>query len=241
MNDFYSDSGVPATNAIASSSTIRAEFALIEAGFDKMPTLSGNGGKVIAINAGATALEALTTTGTGSAVRATSPTLVTPILGTPTSGTLTNCTGLPVSGLASVTATAAELNILDGATATAADLVAMGEAYASFTFATGWATHATDNKVLRRSVDGFVTFGVFAAASGSPTLEIGTLPAGYRPTVPLSGIPAVYHDDSDDTHACEVGISTAGVVTVQGLLGVVGAFAADASDRFSCLITFPTR
>lgn len=36
-------------------------------------------------------------TGTGAAVFATSPTLVTPILGTPTSGTLTNCTGLPVS------------------------------------------------------------------------------------------------------------------------------------------------
>ena len=36
-------------------------------------------------------------TGTGSAVFATSPTLVTPILGTPTSGTLTNCTGLPLS------------------------------------------------------------------------------------------------------------------------------------------------
>ena len=36
-------------------------------------------------------------TGTGSAVFATSPTLVTPLLGTPTSGTLTNCTGLPVS------------------------------------------------------------------------------------------------------------------------------------------------
>ncbi len=36
-------------------------------------------------------------TGSGSAVFATSPTLVTPILGTPTSGTLTNCTGLPIS------------------------------------------------------------------------------------------------------------------------------------------------
>lgn len=36
-------------------------------------------------------------TGTGAAVFATSPTLVTPILGTPTSGTLTNCTGLPLS------------------------------------------------------------------------------------------------------------------------------------------------
>jgi hypothetical protein len=38
-------------------------------------------------------------TGSGSAVFATSPTLVTPVLGTPTSGTLTNCTGLPNGGL----------------------------------------------------------------------------------------------------------------------------------------------
>lgn len=48
-------------------------------------------------------------TGTGGLVRATSPTLVTPVLGTPTSGTLTNCTGLPVatgiSGLGSGVAT----------------------------------------------------------------------------------------------------------------------------------------
>ena len=36
-------------------------------------------------------------TGTGAAVFATSPTLVTPILGTPTSGTLTSCTGLPLT------------------------------------------------------------------------------------------------------------------------------------------------
>jgi hypothetical protein len=38
-----------------------------------------------------------TITGTGSAVLATSPTLITPILGTPTSGTLTNATGLPLT------------------------------------------------------------------------------------------------------------------------------------------------
>lgn len=36
-------------------------------------------------------------TGTGAAVFATSPTLVTPVLGTPSSGTLTSCTGLPIS------------------------------------------------------------------------------------------------------------------------------------------------
>ena len=36
-------------------------------------------------------------TGSGSAVFATSPTLVTPVLGTPTSATLTNATGLPLT------------------------------------------------------------------------------------------------------------------------------------------------
>jgi len=38
-----------------------------------------------------------TSTGSGSTVLSTSPTLVTPILGTPTSATLTNATGLPIS------------------------------------------------------------------------------------------------------------------------------------------------
>ena len=36
-------------------------------------------------------------TGTGAAVFANTPTLITPILGTPTSGTLTSCTGLPLT------------------------------------------------------------------------------------------------------------------------------------------------
>lgn len=36
-------------------------------------------------------------TGTGSFVGSTSPTLVTPVLGTPSSGNLANCTGFPVS------------------------------------------------------------------------------------------------------------------------------------------------
>ncbi len=41
-------------------------------------------------------------TGSGSSVRATSPALVTPDIGTPTAGTLTSCTGLPISGIASL-------------------------------------------------------------------------------------------------------------------------------------------
>ena len=58
-------------------------------------------------------------TGTGSAVFATSPTLVTPILGTPTSATLTNATGLPIAtgvsglgtGIATFLATPSSANL----------------------------------------------------------------------------------------------------------------------------------
>lgn len=47
----------------------------------------------------ATVVQGVAVTGTGSYVKATSPTLVTPALGTPASGTLTNCTGLPAAGV----------------------------------------------------------------------------------------------------------------------------------------------
>jgi hypothetical protein len=55
----------------------------------------GTTGRVLYDNAGT--VGELATTGSGSVVLATSPTLVTPILGTPTSGTLTNATGLPLT------------------------------------------------------------------------------------------------------------------------------------------------
>ncbi len=93
MADYFTDPGDPITNSAGESSVIRAIFTSLAAGFAKIAGYTGNGGKIIAINAGGTAQEAITTTGTGSGVRATSPTLVTPLLGTPTSVDLTNATG----------------------------------------------------------------------------------------------------------------------------------------------------
>lgn len=50
----------------------------------------------------ATVIQGIAVTGSGSAVLAISPTLVTPALGTPASGVLTNCTGIPAGGITGV-------------------------------------------------------------------------------------------------------------------------------------------
>lgn len=57
MNDFYAPSGTPGTGSFGASANMRAEFSAIEAGFDKLPAMAGNGGKVVRVNAGGTALE----------------------------------------------------------------------------------------------------------------------------------------------------------------------------------------
>jgi hypothetical protein len=69
-------------------------------------------------------LTAIASTGSGSVVLATSPTLVTPALGTPSSGTLTSCTGLPIStgvsglgsGIATFLATPSSANLIGAVT-----------------------------------------------------------------------------------------------------------------------------
>jgi len=66
---------------------VNADLDTIDALFDAGPLLK--------VTKGGTGVG--TSTGTGSNVLSTSPTLVTPILGTPTSGVATNLTGLPLS------------------------------------------------------------------------------------------------------------------------------------------------
>jgi len=59
MSEYYDVSGNPATGSSGDSSTIRAEFVLIEAGLALLPTLSGNDNKIVAINPTGTALESV--------------------------------------------------------------------------------------------------------------------------------------------------------------------------------------
>ena len=58
-NSYYDHGGVPAAGSLPSSAQIRSEFDAIEAGFDKMPTLTGNAGLPVFVNAAESALECI--------------------------------------------------------------------------------------------------------------------------------------------------------------------------------------
>lgn len=58
-NPYYTPTGNPSTGAAGASSTMRSEFAAVEAGFDKFPALTGNTLKYLRVNSGETAVEAV--------------------------------------------------------------------------------------------------------------------------------------------------------------------------------------
>ena len=97
--DFYTDSNIPQTGDNLDATVIKAEFDLVSAGFVKVAPYTGNGGKLVAINAAGTAQEAIITgTGVQTAIAVNVGSvgaLVTNggALGTPTSGVATNLTG----------------------------------------------------------------------------------------------------------------------------------------------------
>lgn len=59
MTDFYEASGAPGTRSQGSSATMRNEFALIQAAFEKLAGYSGNNLMILRVNAGGTAYEAV--------------------------------------------------------------------------------------------------------------------------------------------------------------------------------------
>jgi hypothetical protein len=122
--------GTPAApTAAAGTNTTQiatTAFVIAEAFSSALPSQTGNSGKIITTD-GATASWG-TVTGTGDAVRATSPTLVTPALGTPSALVLTNATGLPVAGGGTGAATFTDGGVLIGNTTGAIQATSAGTA-----------------------------------------------------------------------------------------------------------------
>lgn len=186
MSDYYTASNDPPDNSDAEPGVLRAEHQAMAFGFTKVAGYTGNGGKIVAINAGGTAQEAVPATGTGDVVRATSPALVAPALGTPQSGNLQNCTGLPVgsitgfaTGIATWLANSSVANLL--AALTGGVLAALGTVQS-------WTKAQRGTPVALTSSAGSIAVDLDLANNFTHTLtENTTLAAPSNPVAGQSG------------------------------------------------------
>jgi hypothetical protein len=166
-NPYYVRTGYPSPNAPGSSAALRAELDKIAAGFAKLPTLTGDPGKVIVVNSLGTSLVATSAlqslTLTGSTINST------PIGGTtPAAGTFTN---LSASGTVSLGSSI----IVGGGTINATPIGNVTPASGAFTTlsASLGITGALTGNVTG-NLAGNVTGNVTGALTGNVTAASGT-------------------------------------------------------------------
>lgn len=170
---------------IASKPTTLAGYGITDAagsfsagttGLTPSTPTSGNivlGGTLAVANGGT---GATTSTGSGSVVLSSSPTLVTPYLGTPYSGNLINCTGYTFTNIASKPTTLAGYGITDGVSLSAANAFTGANTFTNSTGQT-FRQAATQDGILVRGR---------AGGNASYTIEIApaTLTASRTLTLP---------------------------------------------------------
>jgi hypothetical protein len=151
------------------------------------------------------------TTGSGGVVKATSPTLVTPLLGTPTSGVLTNCTGTAAGLTAGTVTTNANLTgpITSTGNATAVGAqTGTGNTFvmqATPTLTTPVLGVATATSINKMAITAPATSSTLAVADGKTATvnntltfsgtDASTLNIGVGGTITGSSSAAIYYDN----------------------------------------------
>jgi hypothetical protein len=170
-----------------------------------------------------------TSTGSGSNVLSTSPTLVTPLLGTPTSGTLTNCTGLPLStgvaglgtNVATFLATPSSANLaaaLTDKTGTGVSVFGTSPTLTTPTISGNTTFTGTSGRILGDFTAATVTNRLmFQTSITNSTTGVYAIPAGTS-----TGASWQATNNSDPTNASKILITTNGSIDVQLVSGVNG-------------------
>jgi hypothetical protein len=172
-------SALVGTNITGTAAGLTAGNVTTNANLTGAVTSTGNATSLGSFTSSQLATALTDETGSGSAVFATSPTLVTPVLGTPTSATLTNATGLPLS-----TGVTGTLPIANGGsgqtTATAAfNALAPSQATNSGKYLTtdgtnsSWATVSSGSGTVTSVAVSGGTTGL--TTSGGPVTTSGTI------------------------------------------------------------------
>jgi hypothetical protein len=152
-NDFYNHGGFPTTGSAATSASMRAELDLISAGFDKLPTLTGNQNEIIVVNPTATGLISVASLPAGSGG--------------------TGITSYAVGDLVYADTTTSLAKLADVATGNA--LISGGVGVAPSYGKIGLTTHVTGTLVATNGGTGFASYDVGDLLYASTTTALSKL------------------------------------------------------------------
>lgn len=213
-NPYYSPSGNPATGSQGLSSLMRSEFATISAAFDLLPVFTANGGKVVVVNPGGTALTVtvgtlalagnLSTTGAfntifaqGASVTLTLPVVNGTLATLAGTETLSNKTlvapalGTPASGVATnLTGTAAGLTAGTATNQSGGSVAATTLSASGAVSGAGFvALHASPGPIgsTAASTGAFTTLSATSTVSGAGFTAWAASPPAIGGTVPAAG------------------------------------------------------